>query len=61
MSSVYIMETKKDVYLSRVRERIKEIRQLLDAAMYGGDELPDEEYSKLREAYDLICKANDKL
>ena len=44
-------------------EGIKEVRGILDGVMYGKDrdELTEKEFSKIREAYDLICKANDKL
>lgn len=41
---------------------IQEARKWLDQAMYyTGDPMPDEDFRKVRGAYDLICKANDKL
>lgn len=37
-------------------------REWLDTAMYhAGTQMPESEFKKVREAYDLICKANDKL
>lgn len=45
-----------------VRRKINEIRGNLDALMYGQDiPISEHEFQKVREAYDLICKANDKL
>lgn len=41
---------------------IQEAGQWLYMAMYYSDEeMSDEEFSRVREAYDLLCKANDKL
>jgi hypothetical protein len=47
--------------LQIVRENVKEIRLLLDDVMYHMDPLTEEEHKKIRECYDLICKANDKI
>lgn len=47
--------------IRKVRERIQEIRNILDAVMYYGEPLSEKEFGKIRTAYDLICKANDKL
>ena len=47
--------------INAAREKIKEIRVLLDGVMYYTDPLTDSEFKRIREAYDLICKANDKL
>ena len=48
-----------------VRNAIKSIqtaRKWLDIAMYySGEEMPENEFKKVREAYDYLCKANDKL
>ena len=48
-----------------VRNAIKSIqtaRKWLDMAMYySGDTMPENEFKKVREAYDYLCKANDKL
>ena len=51
----------KEQALNQVRSQIKDIRRTLDGLMYGGIPITDDEYKKIREAYDLICKANDKL
>ena len=41
---------------------LQSARKWLDQAMYyTGDPMPDEDFRKVREAYDLICSANDKL
>ena len=51
--------------LDNIREAIKCIqtaRKWLDMAMYySGAEMPENEFKKVREAYDFLCKANDKL
>lgn len=42
--------------------KIEEARMYLDAAMYyTGEPMEESEFQKVREAYDLICKAADKL
>jgi len=41
---------------------IQEARKWLDQAMYyTGDPMPDEDFRKVREAYDLICSANEEI
>ena len=47
--------------LNTVREKIKEIRVLLDGVMYYTDPLNDSEFKRIREAYDCVCQAADKL
>ena len=47
--------------LGKVRSLISDTRVVLDDIMYRSDPLPQEEFFKIREAYDLICKANDKI
>lgn len=47
--------------LYSAKNKIAEVRQWLDDIMYRTDPLDDEEFKKIRDAYDLICKANDKL
>ena len=47
--------------LNKVREEIETMRNQLDWVMYRSEPLPDKEFKKIREAYDLICQANDKL
>ena len=55
--------TKKQQYqISEAITCILQARKWLDLAMYNSaTELSEEEYGRIREAYDLICKANDKL
>lgn len=55
------MTAQQERELRIVRERISEIRNILDGVMYYSDPITEEERKKIREAYDLICKANDKL
>lgn len=47
--------------ISRARQKIGEIRTILDGVMYYSGVLPEKEFKRIREGYDLICKANDKL
>lgn len=55
------MTPRQEIMLNRVRALIADIRNVLDDIMYRSDALPQDEFSKIRQAYDLICKANDKL
>jgi len=47
--------------MTKVQEQIKNVRAMLDDVMYYTDPLPENEFKKVREGYDLICQANDKL
>jgi hypothetical protein len=43
-------------------KNIQEARKWLDQSMYYTEpQMPEKELKRVREAYDLICKANDKL
>jgi len=54
--------TPRQMYIMhKAEEKLRELRSLLDDVMYRTDILNDEELKKIREGYDLICKANDKL
>jgi len=55
------MTTRQEYILSKVREQIRTTRQMLDDVMYRTDPLTQEEHKRVREAYDLICQANDRL
>ena len=55
------MTIEQDAQLRNVRDKIKKVRDNLDRIMYCSTPLSDEEYSRLREGYDLLCQANDKL
>ena len=55
------MTPKQEIMLNKVRILITDTRNILDDMMYRFDPLTDMEFSRIREAYDLICKANDKL
>lgn len=55
------MTISQEKQIQDVRNKIKEIRTILDDVMYGSPYISEIEYKPIREAYDLICKANDKL
>ena len=55
------MTSRQQYIMTKVQEKIHELRVMLDDVMYRSDPLPDNEYKKIREGYDLICQANDKL
>ena len=55
------MTSRQEYILEKVREQISVTRQMLDDVMYRTDPLSPEEQKKVREAYDLICQANDRL
>lgn len=55
------MTSRQQYIIGKVQEQIRTVRQMLDDVMYRTDELSDEEHARVREAYDLICQANDKL
>ena len=55
------MTLEQERVLNKVREEIKGMRIQLDWVMYYSDSLPEKEFKKIRDAYDLICKANDSL
>jgi hypothetical protein len=57
------MNNAQKAQINEVRNKIKEIRDIIDNVMYNRayPELHDNEYTKLLESSDLICQANDKL
>ena len=55
------MTPRQEIMLSRVKALIADTRSVLDDIMYRSDPLSDDEYNKIRDAYDFICNANDKL
>lgn len=55
------MTSRQQYIMTKVQEKIHELRVMLDDVMYRSDPLSDNEYKKIREGYDLICQANDKL
>ena len=54
---------RQQIILQKVQEHINSLRCMLDDMMYGHDseKLSDYDRTRLRETYDLICQANDKL
>lgn len=47
--------------MTKVQENINSLRVMLDDVMYHNEPLPENEQKKIREGYDIICQANDKL
>lgn len=55
------MTARQEYILRKAQEKINELRNMLNDVMCHTDPLSDDEHKKVRESYDLICKANDKL
>ena len=56
------MTPKQHYLISEAVKSIQSARKWLDQAMYySGEEMPEKDFQRVREAYDLVCKANDKL
>lgn len=55
------MTPKQVSFVNEAIKCIKQTREWLDMAMYFSGKMPEEEFKRIREAYDLVCKANDKL
>ena len=56
------MTPKQHYLISEAIKCLQSARKWLDQAMYySGEEMPEKDFKKVREAYDLICSANDKL
>lgn len=48
--------------VSNAIEHIQTARHLLDSAMYYvGEEMPSEDFQRVRAAYDKLCESIDKL
>ena len=57
-----MMTTKQAMLVNEAIKCLQSARKWLDQAMYySGEEMPEKDFKKVREAYDLICSANDKL
>ena len=54
---------RQQIILQKVQEHINSLRCMLDDMMYGHDSetLSDSDRTRLKETYDLISQANDKL
>lgn len=55
------MTSRQQIILQKVAEKLSIVRTMLDDVMYRTDGLTDNEHSRIREAYDHICEANDLL
>ena len=56
-----IMTYEQQYKVSQVRDSLDAAREILDELMYGVQSVSKSEYTKLRDAYDLVCKANDTM
>ena len=45
----------------KAKEQFDGLRSLLDDVMYRTDDLSDEEYNKIRSAYNDLCAIHDRL
>ena len=55
------MSNEQQIQLDKVRNKLKEAREMLDDVMYRMMLLSDNEFAKVRKAYNLVCEANDQL
>lgn len=55
------MNNRQTYILDKAKEKIQELRWLLDDVMYHTGDISDKYYNRIREAYNLVCEANDKL
>ena len=56
------MTPQQDRYIRNAVKCLQDARKWMDQAMYyTGDPMPDSEFTKMRTAYDSICKAVDRL
>lgn len=56
------MTPSQQISINKAMSHIDKARQWLDNAMYySGEPLTDSEQKRIRESYDLLCKACDKL
>ena len=55
------MNQRQKYIMQKAEEKISELRVMLDDVMYHNEPLPENEQKMIREGYDLICQANDKL
>jgi len=56
------MTPKQHMCINEAIKCLQNARQWLDQAMYySGELMPEKEFKNVRESYDLICEANNKL
>lgn len=55
------MNKNQEYILRKALEQMQIVRHMLDDIMYRTDPLSPEEFKKIRECYDLVCQANDKI
>jgi len=59
-----MLNYQQEIIIRKAREHIQDLRNMLDDLMYrrhDSHELSNEEFRKIRNAYDDICSANDNL
>ena len=55
------MTERQKIIMRKADERLNDLRSLLDEVMYRTDDLSDEEYNKIRSAYNDLCAIHDRL
>lgn len=56
------MTNKQAMCIDEAARCLQSARKWLDQAMYySGEEMPEKDFKKVREAYDKICEANNCL
>jgi len=56
------MTNRQSLCVSNAIEHLQAARHLLDSAMYYlGEEMPSEDFQRVRAAYDKLCEVIDKL
>ena len=58
------MTTEQAIIIDKARHQLHTVRQMLDDVMYRiewRDKLSESEFRRIRQAYDLLCQANDRL
>lgn len=61
MKNFYELDPEQQRNLYKVQDKLNECRQLLDRTMYGFLDTPGETINELREAYNHICRALEKV
>ena len=55
------MTARQKYIMMKAQEQFDGLRALLDDVMYRTDDLPDEEFNKIRSAYNDLCAIHDRL
>lgn len=56
------MTRRQEQFINDAKKNLEQARQWLDIAMYySGEEMPEKDFEKVRNAYDKICSSIDSL